>query len=126
MLIASEGISQGSSDTVCLPVSQVNKAIVELEKSKVVAEELALTKKKADTLEARNRLKDSIIASLKAKDAIMGSVITDYKKVIENQNTMASNLSQMVELSEKKYRREKRNKWVTVLIAIGGAYLVSR
>lgn len=125
-MIVSEGISQGSSDTVCLPVSQVNKAIIEIEKGKVVAEELALTKKKADTLSERLKVKDFIIGEFKQKELMYNSIITDYKKVIDNQNSLASNLQQMIDLSEKKYRREKINKWLTLLLAVGGAYLVTR
>lgn len=130
MLTASDVISQNSTasatDTVCLPIAQVNKAINEIERGKVIAEELSLTKRKADTLEARIRIKDSTINVYRTKDGILNSIMSDYKKIIANQESMAANLKEQLILSEKRVRREKASKWYMFIFGVGATFMLTR
>ena len=64
ILIASEGISQTSTDTTCIPNTQLKKVINRIEACKILEEELALSKEQLNLAKDRINLKDTTIAKL--------------------------------------------------------------
>jgi hypothetical protein len=94
-LTALESTSQTSSDTLCIPVSQLKKAITKIEEGKVAAKEVVLLKDKIQLIERKVVVKDSLI----------GVYIT--------------NLEISVKYYKKIARRQKFQKWAVGVIGIG-------
>jgi hypothetical protein len=99
MLIASEGISQ----TIDLPVQDVKRVMIRLERLKVDSIELQLRKADISDLQALSLSQANTIANLRAS--------------VQAQQLQASNLSAQITLLHKEVRRQKKNK---VFAIIGG------
>ena len=127
MLIASEGISQTSNDSlVCIPQTQLKKAIVAIERGKVTQEELTLTQQKLELSEKRIFLKDSVIGELKKKNDFHLGMISSYETTIQNNTKQIGNLQQINVLQKKQTRREKYKKWIVGVLGISLGYLISK
>lgn len=125
-LIASEGISQSSNDTICLPSSQLKKAINRIETCKVIEEELSLTKESLQTANQRLTLKDSIITSFRLQTANYTRLIDNYTQNITSLENINSNLKKEVSLHQKIIRRQKLSKWLVGGIGLGLGILISK
>lgn len=126
LLIALEGISQTSKDTVHLPIEQVKKAISIIEVGKVQQEELILTKKALQIAENRLILKDSVIYYNSLKDKMYLSIIEGYKKNLSNSNQIVSNLEHNLKIEERQTRIQKSLKWVFVAVGFAGGFLIAK
>lgn len=126
LLIALEGISQTSKDTVHLPIEQVKKAISIIEVGKVQQEELILTKKALQIAENRLILKDSVIYYNSLKDKMYLSIIEGYKKNLSNSNQIVSNLEHNLKVEERQTRIQKSLKWVFVAVGFAGGFLIAK
>lgn len=126
LTIASESISQTSNDTICLPTSQLKKAINLIEKGKVTEEELNLTKSALKLSENRIAVKDSIILNLNNKETAYKSIIQNYKKNLENVAEMVENLENSITLERKRVKRQKFSKWVLALGGLGLGVLITK
>lgn len=126
MLIALDGISQTSKDTVCLPVEQVKKAINLIEVGKVREQELDLTKKALTLAESRLASKDSIINLNLVKEKAQLSVIEGYKKNLSNSNQIISNLEHNIKVVERENRLQKPLKWIFGAIGLAAGILISK
>lgn len=125
-LIASEGISQTSNDTICLPSSQLKKAINRIETCKVIEEELTLTKESLQTANQRLTLKDSIITSFRLQTANYTRLIDNYTQNVTSLENINSNLKKEVSLHQKIIRRQKLSKWLVGGIGLGLGILISK
>lgn len=112
MLIALDGISQNSKDTVNLPIEQAKKAINIIEVGKVREQELVLTKKALTLAESRLSSKDSIINYLFSKDKAYQSIIEGYKKNLSNSDQIVSNLEHNLKVTEGEVKKQKGLKWL--------------
>jgi len=112
-LTALESISQTSSDTVCLPVSQVKKAINLIERGKVADKELELSREAIALLEKRISVKDSIISAQNVKEEAYKSIVANYKQSVANSEEIVSNLEKSLVLERRRARRQGFMKWVT-------------
>jgi len=127
MLIASQGISQSSNDSlVCIPQTQLKKAIVAIERGKVTQEELTLTQQKLELSDKRIFLKDSVITELKKKNDLNLGIISSYESTIQNNNKQIGNLQQINTIQKKQTRREKYKKWIVGFLGISLGYLISK
>ena len=125
-LIASEGISQTSNDTICLPSSQLKKAINRIETCKVIEEELTLTKESLQTANQRLTLKDSIITSFRLQTANYTRLIDNYTQNVTSLENINYNLKKEVSLHQKIIRRQKLSKWLVGGIGLGLGILISK
>lgn len=125
-LIASEGISQTSNDTICLPSSQLKKAINRIETCKVIEEELTITKESLQTANQRLTLKDSIITSFRLQTAKYTRLIDNYTQNVTSLENINSNLKKEVSLHQKIIRRQKLSKWLVGGIGLGLGILISK
>ncbi len=126
LLIASEGISQTSSDTTCLPNTQLKNVINRLETCKVIEEELNTTKEQVGVLNNRIILKDSIIGKFQIQTNNYTQVIDNYSRNLKNLENVVSNLKLEVNLQRKAIRRQKLTKWISGLIGIGVGVLITK
>ena len=127
MLIASQGISQSSNDSlVCIPQTQLKKAIVAIERGKVTQEELTLTQQKLELSDKRIFLKDSVITELKKKNDFHLGMISSYESTIQNNTKQIGNLQQINVLQKKQTRREKYKKWIVGVLGISLGYLIAK
>ena len=126
-LIALSSISQTSNDSViCIPNSQLKKAITIFEKSKVTEEELSLSKVKLSIFQTSLSVKDSLISVYKSKEI-------DYKNILQNQtnaitlsNRIITNLEKNIEINAKLIRRQKTKKWIVGLLGIGIGIILTK
>lgn len=112
MLIAFASTSQTSSDTVCLPLPQLKKAVNLIEKGKVMEQELIVTQKALQLAENRLAVKDSIISLFNKKEDVYQSVIANYIKTVSNNERMIGNLEESLNLQKKNTRNQQSAKWV--------------
>lgn len=124
MLIALGGISQTSNDTICLPIADAKKAIVLIEKGKVVQEELDLTKKSLELSNSRIQVKDSLINLFLVKEQAYKSIFENYKKSIANSEEVVANLEKSLTLERRRARRQGLMKWVGMAAGFGIGYLI--
>jgi len=120
MLTALESISQTSSDTVCLPLPQVKKAINLIEKGKVAEKDLGLSKEAILILEKRISVKDSIISVQNKKEEAYKSIVVNYKQSVANSEEVVANLEKSLLLEKRRARRQGFMKW----IAAGAAFFL--
>lgn len=125
-LTASEGISQTSSDTICLPTSQLKKAINRIEECKVIAEDLALTKQTLSLANQRISVKDSIIQKFEVKGNAYEASLANYQQVNNNLESIIQNLKKEVSLHKKAFRRQKLSKWITGVLGIAVGFLIAK
>jgi hypothetical protein len=126
LLIALKGISQTSSDTTCLPNTQLKKVINRLETCKVIEEELNTTKEQVVLLNKRVSLKDSIINRHELQGRTYAQIIDNYTRNVNNLENVVSNLKVEVNLQRRAIRRQKLTKWISGLIGIGVGVLISK
>lgn len=127
MLIASRGISQTSNDSlVCIPQSQLKKAIVSIERGKVCQEELTLTQQKLELSDKRIALKDSLVSELKRKSEFQLGLISSYESTMQNNTKEIFNLKEIIGIQKKQTRREKYKKWVVGFLGLSLGYLITR
>jgi ABC-type antimicrobial peptide transport system permease subunit len=126
MGIALDSISQNSTDTICLPISQLKIAINRLEEGKVLAKENVLLNIKVDNLERRINLKDSIIGIYLNNESQYRNLINNYETNISNNAQIVTNLEKMVSLNKKIARRQKFQKWMVAILGVGLGILVSK
>lgn len=126
MGIALDSISQTSSDTICLPISQLKIAINRLEEGKVVAKENVLLNIKVDNLQKRMYLKDSIIGIYLNNESQYRNLINNYETNISNNAKIVENLEKVVSLNKKIARRQKFQKWLGAIVGVGIGILVTK
>lgn len=126
MLIALGSISQTSSDTVCLPSSQLKLAIEKIEKGKQVERELILTNNKVVILEKRIALKDSLISKYNDNEKYYNKLISNYETSLLNNTSQIQNLEESLRLSKKIGRRQKLSKWIIGILGLGLGYLIGK
>lgn len=123
-MIALSGISQNTIDSTLLPNSQLKKAIIELERGKVLTMELALTKDKVNLLQERIAIKDSIIVQHVKKDSLYSRVLWAYEGSIDNWKKILSNTEDSYRYQVKLNKRHKVTRWLSMLSGIGVGYFV--
>jgi ABC-type antimicrobial peptide transport system permease subunit len=111
LLIALGGISQ-TSDSICLPLVQVKKAIAIIEKSKITENELTLTKLQVDLMKDRLAIKDTIINEITHINKFMQKTIQNHELSEQNNKEAIQKLQKSLNLSEKSYERQKSSKWI--------------
>ena len=126
MLIACVGISQTSSDTVCLPLTQLKKAVNLIEKGKVMQLELDSTNKALQVAENRLAVKDSIISTFNKKEDVYQSLVANYMKTVSNNERMIGNLEESINLQKKLIKSEKSSKWIYLGAGILFGILIAR
>lgn len=126
MLIALGSISQTSSDTVCLPSSQLKLAIEKIERGKQVERELILTNNKVVILEKRIALKDSLISKYNDNEKYYNKLISNYETSLLNNTSQIQNLEESLRLSKKIGRRQKLSKWIIGILGLGLGYLIGK
>jgi hypothetical protein len=128
ILISLKGISQTSNDdtTICIPKLDVQKAINIIETGKVASEELQITKLKLSTLESVVINKDSIISKLNIQ-------IEDYKSIVKkqtltehNNNIIINNQNKLQDITDTKLKKQKINKWITLVLGATLGFLISK
>lgn len=125
-LTAYESISQTSSDTVCLPIAQVKKAINLIERGKVADKELELSREAIALMEKRISVKDSIISAQNLKEEAYKSIVANYKQSVSNSEEIVSNLEKSLVLERRRSRRQGFMKWLGVAAGFGIGYLIAK
>lgn len=126
MLTALEATSQQSSDTVCIPASQLKKAVARLEDCKVLKEDLDLTIERLAVATSRLELKDSVISSLKAKSLRQEELSQNGEERIKNLERQKSNLEKSLDLQNKAFRRQRLSKWITGALGLAAGILIAK
>jgi hypothetical protein len=128
ILISLKGISQTSNDdtTICIPKIEIQRAINIIETGKVASEELQITKLKLSTLESVVINKDSIISKLNIQ-------IEDYKSIVKkqtlaehNNNIIINNQNKLQDITNTKLKKQKINKWITLVLGVTLGFLISK
>lgn len=122
-----KSISQTYNDTlITIPKSKLQKAINIIEKSKLMEQEIVEYKSIVDIYKKKIQLSDSIIISYKTKE-------DNYKKIFYNQeqrsltdNTIISNQYKLQESTLKKLKKQKLNKWVSLVLGLSLGILISK
>jgi hypothetical protein len=124
-LTALESTSQTSNDTLCIPVSQLKKAITKIEEGKVAALEVSLLKDKIQLIERRIVVKDSLIAVYMKNEGNYRRLVNNYETSLLNNATQITNLEISVKYYKKIARRQKFQKWAVGAIGIAfGVFLI--
>ena len=126
LLTVSVAISQTSSDTTCLPNSQLKKAINLIERGKVAEEELVHTKKLVTVLENKVTVKDSVITKLFAEKDIYSNLVRNYEQELSNDKNIIKNLEKSITLEKRISRKQKLSKWIVGVAGIGLGLLISK
>ncbi len=126
ILIASEGISQTSTDTTCLPNTQLKKIINRIEACKVIEEELTLSKEQLNLAQGRINLKDTTIAKLQLQGANYERLIDNYKKTETSYRSVVDNQQKQINLQNKLIRRKGFSKWIVGALGIGIGYFIAK
>jgi hypothetical protein len=126
ILIASEGISQTSTDTTCLPNSQLKKVINRIEACKVIEEELTLSKSQLTVSNERVIVKDSIISKLHLQGANYERLIENYKKTETTFRSIVDTQEKQINLQKKLIRRKGFSKWIVGALGLGIGYLIAK
>ena len=126
LLTASVGISQTSSDTTCLPNSQLKKAINLIERGKVAEEELGQTKQLVTILENKVTLKDSVIAKLFLEKDVYSALVRNYEQELANDKNIIKNLEKSITLEKRISRKQKLSKWIVGAAGIALGLLISK
>lgn len=111
LLIASEGISQ-TSDTICIPVSQLKAAVVKMEEAKILRDELTLTKLQMVNLERRLDIRDSLIFNYNRMYLLLKSDISNLELQKSNSETVIRNLEKNLKTSERSFNRQRSTAYV--------------
>lgn len=126
LLTVFAAISQTSSDTTCLPNSQLKKAINLIERGKVAEEELGHTKQLVTILESKVTVKDSVINKLFAEKDIYTALIKNFEQEVANDKNIIKNLEKSITLEKRISRKQKLSKWVVGLAGIGLGLLIAK
>jgi hemerythrin-like domain-containing protein len=118
-LTALESTSQTSNDTLCIPVSQLKKAINKIEEGKVAAKEVVILKDKIELIERKVVVKDSLIGVYLKNESNYSRLINNYETSLLNNTTQINNLEISVKYYKKIARRQKFQKWAVGIIGIG-------
>ena len=125
MLTAFDATSQHSSDTVCIPSSQLKRAVERIEECKLVRKDLDLTLEKLALASSRLELRDSAIASLKAMSSRQDELYRNAEERNKNLGRQVDNLEKALDLQSKAYRRQRLSKWIAGAIGVAvGATLI--
>jgi hypothetical protein len=126
ILIASEGISQTSTDTTCIPNTQLKKVINRIEACKVLEEELALSKEQLNLAKDRINLKDTTILKLQLQGSNYERLIENYKKTETTFRSIVDNQEKQIVLQKKLIRRKGFSKWIVGALGIGIGYFIAK
>lgn len=126
ILIASEGISQTSTDTTCLPNTQLKKVINRIEACKVIEEELTLSKQQLALATERINLKDSTISKFQVQGANYERLIENYKKTETTFRAVVDTQEKQIVLQKKLIRRKGFSKWIVGALGIGLGYFIAK
>jgi len=126
ILIASEGISQTSTDTTCLPNTQLKKVINRIEACKVIEEELTLSKQQLSLATERINLKDSTISKFQVQGANYERLIENYKKTETTFRAVVDTQEKQIVLQKKLIRRKGFSKWIVGALGIGLGYFIAK
>jgi len=126
ILIASEGISQTSTDTTCLPNTQLKKVINRIEACKVIEEELTLSKQQLSLATDRINLKDSTISKFQVQGANYERLIENYKKTETTFRAVVDTQEKQIFLQKKLIRRKGFSKWIVGALGIGLGYFIAK
>lgn len=126
ILIASEGISQTSTDTTCLPNTQLKKVINRIEACKVIEEELTLSKQQLSLATDRINLKDSTISKFQVQGANYERLIENYKKTETTYRAVVDTQEKQLVLQKKLIRRKGFSKWIVGALGIGLGYFIAK
>jgi len=125
MLTAYDATSQQSTDTVCIPSSQLKKAVEKIEECKVIGQDLTLTLERLSVANARLELRDSAISSLKALSSRQEELYRNGEERIKNLSSQVNNLEKALDLQKRAYRRQRLSKWLAGALGIAvGATLI--
>ena len=105
-----------NKDTItCLPNSQLRGAIKEIEKCKIIKEELDFTKTSVSILQNRIKIKDSVIGIYIIKDSLYEKRNLNSELAIQNLNKQIENHKQIDSVYKNIVRKQK------IVNMIGGA-----
>ena len=105
-----------NKDTItCLPNSQLRSVIKEIEKSKIIKEELDFTKTSVSILQNRIKIKDSVIGIYIIKDSLYEKRNLNSELAIQNLNKQIENHKQIDSVYKNIVRKQK------IVNMIGGA-----
>jgi hypothetical protein len=128
ILISLKGISQTSNDdtTICIPKIEIQRAINIIETAKVSNQELQITKLKVTELENLIINKDSIISKLNIKIQDYKSIVSKQTLAEHNNNIIINNQNKLQEITTSKLKKQKINKWITLVLGVTLGFLISK
>ncbi len=126
ILTASEGISQSSTDTTCLPNNQLKRIINRIEACKIIEEELTLSKSQLQLANQRINLKDSVISKLHLQEANYERLVQNYKKTESTFRAVVDTQEKQINLQKKLIRRKGFSKWIVGALGICIGYLIAK
>lgn len=125
MLTAFDATSQQSSDTVCIPSSQLKRAVERIEECKLIKKDLDLTLERLALAMSRLELRDSAISSLRAMSSRQDELYRNAEERNKNLGRQVDNLEKALDLQSKAYRRQRLSKWLAGAIGVAvGATLI--
>ncbi len=125
-LTAFAASSQSSNDTICLPKSQLLKAVSAIEEGKVAKEELEQQKEKNRLSEERIRVKDSSISELARRGETLERLVENREKAVGNLNSRIENLDKSINLYKKAQRRQRSYKWIAGMVGVAAGILIGK
>lgn len=132
MSMASACISQTSrplpnkDSTLAIPISQLFRAIIWIERGKLCEQENALLEQYIDNQREQIYAKDSAIAVYKRNERDYKTMITYYKDMYNNYEDITKNLDENLKIHQKFIRRQKINRYLYALAGIGVGILIAK
>lgn len=132
MLMASACISQTSlplpnkDSTLAIPISQLFRAIIWIERGKLCERENLLLEKYIDNQQEQIATKDSAIAVYKRNEADYKTMVDYYKTMYKNYEEITKNLDENLKIHQKFIRRQKFNRYLYALAGIGVGILIAK
>ena len=125
-LTAYDASSQSSSDTVCLPKSQLLKAVSAIEEGRVARQELEQQTAMNRLSEERIRVKDSSISELTLKGQTLERLVRNREDAVANLNSRIDNLDRSIILYKKAQRRQSSYKWIAGAVGVAAGILIGK
>jgi Tfp pilus assembly protein PilF len=120
-LLTLPGLTQSSkpksSDSTCLPNSQLKLALKKIEEGKLAIAELKLEKSENILLNRRIAIKDSIIASHVQKYSYSENIIESYKRAMDTYDEQLKIAGREISQLKKDVKKQKRKTFFARVVA---------
>lgn len=132
MLMASACISQTSpplpnkDSSLSIPISQLWRAIIWIERGKLCEQENALLEKYINNQQEQINTKDSAISVYKRNERDYKTMVTYYKDMYKNGEEVIKNLDENIKIHQKFIKREKFNRYLYALLGVGFGILITK